>query len=217
LRFELGQLATKVGEQLVICKGSLPGRSSGRIPTFHQGANFLGVPCQPSFGSRAPTQLHVPDEVPPLGLFARSESDLTEQMVYGRRWPEPKRGAWLAFVTSPLCQWAPMGKDIAQSGYVKPLGQGLFELRIDHDAAELAQVLGADLSGSPELANLVAEGILLRVFCTFYGDKVVLLLLSGLDKGADPKAQPRAIRASRKLPADWQAEQAAAKRRSRKR
>jgi putative component of toxin-antitoxin plasmid stabilization module len=83
-----------------------------------------------------------------------------------------------------------MGKDIAQSGYVKSLGQGLFELRIDHDAAELAQVFGADLSASPEWANLAAEGILLRVFCTFYGDKVVVLLL-GLDKGTDPKAQLR--------------------------
>lgn len=110
----------------------------------------------------------------------------------------------------------PMGKDISQSGYVKPLGQSLFELRIDHDAGELAQVFGADLSAHhPGLGELVAKGILLRVFCTFYGDKIVLLL-SGLDKGADPKAQPRAIRAARKLLADWQAEQAAAKR-SRKR
>ncbi len=66
------------------------------------------------------------------------------------------------------------------------------------------------------LADLAAEGILLRVFCTFYGDKVVLLL-SCLDKGADPKAQPRAIRSARKFLADWQAEQAAAGRRSRKR
>ena len=130
-----------------------------------------------------------------------------------RRLPEPKRAAWLAFVDFAL---VPMGKDIAQSGYVKALGQGLFELRIDHDAAELAQVFGADPSSNPELANLVAEGILLRVFCTFYGDKVVLLL-SGLDKGTDPKAQPRAIRAARKLLAEWQAEQAAAKRRFRKR
>jgi putative component of toxin-antitoxin plasmid stabilization module len=110
----------------------------------------------------------------------------------------------------------PMGKDIAQSGYVKPLGQGLFELRVDHDAAELAHVFGGDPSAHPELTGLAAEGILLRVFCTFYGDKVVLLL-SGLDKASDPKAQPRAIRAARKLLADWQAERAAAKRQSRKR
>ena len=130
-----------------------------------------------------------------------------------RRLPEPKRAAWLAFVDFAL---VPMGKDIGQSGYVKPLGQGLFELRVDHDAAELAQVFGVDLSTRPELADLAAEGILLRVFCTFYGDKVVLLL-SGLDKGADPKAQPRAVRAARKLLADWQAEQATTRRRSPKR
>lgn len=105
------------------------------------------------------------------------------------------------------------GKDITQSGYVKPLGQGLFELRVDHDVAELAQIFGADLSTRPGLA---ADAILLRVFCTFYGDKIVLLL-SGLDKGADPKAQPRAIRSARKLLADWQSEQAAAKRKSGKR
>jgi hypothetical protein len=73
----------------------------------------------------------------------------------------------------------PMGKDISQSGYVKPLGQSLFELRIDHDAGELAQVFGADLSTHPELGELVAEGILLRVFCTFYGDKIVRAAESG--------------------------------------
>ena len=130
-----------------------------------------------------------------------------------RRLPEPKRAAWLAFVDFAL---VPRGKDIAQSGYVKPLGQGLFELRVDHDALELAQIFGANLSTRPELAELAANAILLRVFCTFYGDKIVLLL-SGLDKGTDPKAQPRAIRAARKLLSDWQAEQAAAKRKSGKR
>ncbi|MGH9081955.1 MAG: hypothetical protein ACRDY3_07805 [Acidimicrobiales bacterium] len=127
--------------------------------------------------------------------------------------PEVKRAAWLAFVDFALL---PMGKDIAHSGYVKPLGQGLFELRIDHDASELANVFGAELSGSSDLAKgAPASGILLRVFCTFYGQKAVLLL-SGLDKGADPKAQPRAIRAARRLLADWQAEQAAARRKGRR-
>jgi hypothetical protein len=68
-----------------------------------------------------------------------------------------------------------------QAGYVKPLGQGSFELRIDHDATELAQFFGADLSTFPELAGLAGAGILLRVLRTFCGDNVVLLL-SGLDK-----------------------------------
>ncbi|MHB8247085.1 MAG: hypothetical protein ACYDGN_17415 [Acidimicrobiales bacterium] len=109
----------------------------------------------------------------------------------------------------------PMGKDIQQSGYVKALGQGLFELRVDHDAAELAKVFGADVSDL-ETTGPAVEGILLRVFCTFHGDKIVLLL-SGLDKGADPKAQPRAIRAARRLLAVWQAEQADARRKSKSR
>ncbi len=67
-----------------------------------------------------------------------------------RRLPEPKRAAWLAFVDFALL---PMGKDIGQSGYVKAPGQGLFELRIDHGAAELAQVSGVDVSTRPELAS----------------------------------------------------------------
>ncbi len=67
-----------------------------------------------------------------------------------KKLPEPKRVAWLAFVEFALVV---QGKDIEQSGYVKPLGQGLFELRIDHDAAELAQVFGADLSAYPDLAG----------------------------------------------------------------
>jgi putative component of toxin-antitoxin plasmid stabilization module len=130
-----------------------------------------------------------------------------------RQLPELKRAAWLAFVDFAL---APCGKDIEQSGYVKPLTKGLFELRVDHNAAELAQVFGADVSNHPELTGPTGSGILLRVFCTFHGDRVVLLL-SGLDKGVDPKAQPRAIRAARKLLAEWQAEQLASKRRGRAR
>ncbi|MGH9296490.1 MAG: hypothetical protein ACRDZP_00765 [Acidimicrobiales bacterium] len=124
-----------------------------------------------------------------------------------KKLPEAKRVAWLAFVDFAL---VPMGKDIRQSGYVKALGQGLFELRIDHDALELAQVFGAELSDEQQPTVPAAEGILLRVFCTFHGDKAVLLL-SGLDKGADPKAQPRAIKGARRLLAEWQAEQAAAR------
>ena len=78
----------------------------------------------------------------------------------------------------------------------------------------LAQVFGADLSAFPGLVGSSGAGILLRVFCPFYGDRVVLLL-SGLDKGASPKAQPRAIEAARGLLAEWRAEQAAARRRVR--
>ena len=129
------------------------------------------------------------------------------------RLPEFKRVAWLAFVEFALIR---QGKDIAQSGYVKALGQGLFELRVDHDATELAQVFGADLLAFPELRGPGGVGILLRVFGTFYGQRLVLLL-SGLDKGVDPKGQQRAIRTARKLLDEWRAEQAAGRRRRRRR
>jgi len=142
-----------------------------------------------------------------MEYYAREDGS-TPVLTWVRSLPEPKRVAWLAFVEFALI---PRGKDIEQAGFVKALGQGLFELRVDHDAAELAQVFDADLSAFPELAGAPGRAILLRVFCTFHSDKVVLLL-SGLDKGDDPKAQPRAIRAARKLLGDWQAEQATAKR-----
>lgn len=136
----------------------------------------------------------------------------TPVLEWLRKLPEAKRAAWLAFVDFAL---VPMGKDIQQSSYVKALGQGLFELRVDHDAAELAKVFGADVAEQGATTGPPAGGILLRVFCTFHGDKIVLLL-SGLDKGADPKAQPRAIRAARSLLAEWQAEQAKARRKSKR-
>lgn len=139
------------------------------------------------------------------GVLRGGQRHCAPVLEWVKKLPEPKRVAWLAFVEFALL---PQGKDIEQSGYVKPLGRGLFELRIDHDATELAQVFGADLSAYPDLAGPSGVGILLRVFCTFYGDRVVLLL-SGLDKGASPKTQPRAIQVARKLLAEWRAEQVA--------
>jgi hypothetical protein len=56
-------------------------------------------------------------------------------LEWAKKLSEAKRVAWLAFVEFGLI---PHGKDIQHSGYVKPLGQVLFELRIDHDATELA-------------------------------------------------------------------------------
>ncbi len=54
---------------------------------------------------------------------------------------------------------------------MKSLGKGLFELRVDHDSAELAHVVGSDLSAYPELAGPAAVEILLRLFCAFHGNR----------------------------------------------
>lgn len=109
------------------------------------------------------------------------------------------------------------GIELARSEWLKALGEGLFEFRIRHDADEItAMFTAADPAALAALA-LPAGPVLLRVFCTFYGNKVVLLL-GGYDKGADDSAkrQQREIKAARKLLTEWQQEQHRAKAADRK-
>jgi hypothetical protein len=88
------------------------------------------------------------------------------------------------------------GLDLARTEWVKPLGEGLQESRVRHDADEIAHMFGGD----PPDAQAGVEKVLLRVFVHFYGDKVILLL-GGYDKGEDPKErrQQREIATARKL------------------
>lgn len=64
------------------------------------------------------------------------------------------------------------GMDLCKTEWMKPLGDGLYEFRIRHHAAEIEARFAAE---APE-ATPKSVPILLRVFCHFYGDKVVLLL-----------------------------------------
>jgi hypothetical protein len=85
------------------------------------------------------------------------------------------------------------GLGVCGSEWGKQLGEGLFEFRIRHTAAEINSMFGSASPGG-------ARGkVLLRVFCHAYGDKIVLLL-NGYDKGADPseKRQRREIALARK-------------------
>lgn len=86
------------------------------------------------------------------------------------------------------------GIGVCRTGYGKQLGDGLFEFRLRHDAAEILRSLG-----KPARNETRSERILLRVFCHAYGDRIVLLL-GGYDKGADPspKRQQREIAEARK-------------------
>jgi putative component of toxin-antitoxin plasmid stabilization module len=96
------------------------------------------------------------------------------------------------------------GIDLARSEWLKPLGEGLFEFRIRHDAVEIeAMFANASVSGARSRGPA-----LLRVFCAFHGNKVVLLL-GGYDKGRDDSAkrQQREIKAARKMLARWREEQ----------
>ncbi|CAN5258240.1 MAG: hypothetical protein ACR2JP_10365 [Acidimicrobiia bacterium] len=63
------------------------------------------------------------------------------------------------------------GIDLARTEWLKPLGEGLHEFRVRHDADEIAHMFGGEV---PEAAG-PAEKVLLRAFVHFYGDRVILL------------------------------------------
>lgn len=90
------------------------------------------------------------------------------------------------------------GIGVCRTGYGKQLGDGLFEFRLRHDAAEILQSLGKSARDEPG-----GERILLRVFCHAHGDRVILLL-GGYDKGADPskRRQQREISEARRRLSD---------------
>jgi hypothetical protein len=92
------------------------------------------------------------------------------------------------------------GIELAKTEWLRPLGKGLHELRIRHDAAEIAHMFGrrTDAVESPRRA------VLLRLFVHFHGDRRILLL-NGYDKGADTseRRQQREIARARRLLAQF--------------
>jgi len=91
------------------------------------------------------------------------------------------------------------GVGVCRTGYGKQLGDGLFEFRLRHDAAEILRS-----PGKPARPEPGGERILLRVFCHAHGDRIILLL-GGYDKGSDPspKRQRHEIVTARKRLADY--------------
>jgi phage-related protein len=87
-----------------------------------------------------------------------------------------------------------LGIGVCRTAYGKQLGEGLFEFRLRHDAAEVLRSVGKE--ARPEAGR---ERVLLRVFCHAYGDRLILLL-GGYDKGGDPspKRQQREIATARR-------------------
>ena len=76
------------------------------------------------------------------------------------------------------------GPQVVGTNFGKGLGGGIFEFRLDQDAA---QVLGRKgKSSRPETAETAK--LLLRVFCHAHGNHIVLLL-AGYDKGERPSAR----------------------------
>lgn len=99
----------------------------------------------------------------------------------------------------------PEGISLSGTHWMKPLGDGLWEFRIRHLAADIKAKYASIGKNGPQ----PPEKILLRVFVHFYGNKVILLL-HGYDKGANnsPTQQQKEILAARRRLTAWKAEQA---------
>ncbi|WP_419932892.1 hypothetical protein [Candidatus Poriferisodalis sp.] len=103
---------------------------------------------------------------------------------------------------------ADRGLDLAGTQWLRPVGQGLHEFRIRHEADEIARMFGAASPGS----GAKREAVLLRVFVHFHGNRIILLL-GGFDKGRDPKRQQREIARAQRLLAQFKQRQRRQKRR----
>ena len=88
------------------------------------------------------------------------------------------------------------GIDLVRTEWLKPLGRGLHEFRVRHDADEIAHMFG----GSSTAAAPPTRVILLRLFVNFHGNRLILLL-NGYDKASDPseRRQRREIAFARRL------------------
>lgn len=85
-------------------------------------------------------------------------------------------------------------------GWGKPLSGGLFEFRIQRSLESILTLAGAE----PPTDARPGARVSIRVFCTFHGDKIVLLL-HGYDKGRDPSSrrQQKEIARARAMLKRW--------------
>lgn len=95
----------------------------------------------------------------------------------------------------------PLGMDICKSEWGDPLGEGLYEFRI-------RQSLHALKTWGDTNPTVAAPGedrkVLIRLFLTFHGSKIILLF-HGYDKKSDPskRRQQKEIKRARKHLKDW--------------
>lgn len=125
-----------------------------------------------------------------LEVFVDDNGDVPFQRFLDKL-SEPK---FTAINTALRRVLAARGLDLARTEWLKPIGSGLHEFRVRHNALEINRMLGSTI---PD--GVRPESVLLRVFVHFHGSRIVLLI-GGYDKGADPseRRQQRAIREARK-------------------
>ena len=118
-----------------------------------------------------------------------------------------KRDALIAGVERIL---AHLGQGVCATEHGTHLKKGLFEYRLRHTAAEVANLFPENEGQEPDEEENPDGDVLLRVFCHAYGSKVILLV-GGYDKGKDPspKRQAREIKVARKRLKRFKAQQKA--------
>lgn len=94
------------------------------------------------------------------------------------------------------------GADVCDTEWGKPVGNGLYEFRVRHDANEILAM--RDPALLDKIGPRPAEPTLLRIFFALDGDKIVLLL-GGYDKGRHPskKRQQKEIKTAAKRLAEF--------------
>lgn len=99
----------------------------------------------------------------------------------------------------------PLGIDVCSTEWGKALGAGLYEIRI-RTSLHSAETWGASDPGPAEDPK-ENRTVLLRIFTTFHGSKVVLLF-NAYNKGKDPSEtrQQKEIKKARKHLKAWKEE-----------
>lgn len=94
------------------------------------------------------------------------------------------------------------GAGVCSSEFGKALGDGLYEFRLRHDLPELVRRTGREYRPAPD--DGPPQKMLLRVFFSVHGDRVVLLL-GGYDKAKSPgaKRQQTEIETARACLREW--------------
>ena len=105
---------------------------------------------------------------------------------------------------------APIGIDICASEWGENLGNGLYELRIRRNLETLLREYGTGDAVESVPRRWRNKRVLIRVYCTFHGDRAVLLV-GGYNKLRAPsqKQEQKEIRAARAALKKWKAEESA--------
>jgi len=125
------------------------------------------------------------------------EGDVFERFL--RKVPPYEQAVLLAAIEHVL---QVRGIEICADEWGKPLGRGLYEFRVRKSLRTIMEDAGLELRGHSGRG----QNVQIRLFCTFYGRRIVLLY-HGYNKNVDPskKRQQREIRKARKLHERWKA------------